>query len=284
MNSIIPNETVQASALNLPVTAHNFPFRLGTSSYIIPADIEPNVRLLAPLMDDIEIVLFESDEFSNMPTSDVIETLNHLQQTYNNTYTIHLPLDCNLGAPDLSERESSVGKCLRAFDLTSPLEPYAYVIHLHGEKRGNRPAENISKWQERCKQSIKNMLKHGVPPEKMVVETLDYPFELVQPIVEALGLSVCIDVGHLMLAERDPVDAILSNRERCRVVHLHGVRDGKDHEDIADTDNQMLKHILNAVTKKQGPKCVVTLEVFSAEILEKCMLKLKELMPWQNIH
>ena len=41
------------------------PFRLGTTSYIIPADILPNVRYLADKVDDIELVLFEADDYSN---------------------------------------------------------------------------------------------------------------------------------------------------------------------------------------------------------------------------
>jgi len=39
-----------------------FPFRPGTTSYIIPGEIEPNVRHLGGMVDDIEIVLFQSDE------------------------------------------------------------------------------------------------------------------------------------------------------------------------------------------------------------------------------
>jgi hypothetical protein len=46
-----------------------FPFRLGTSSYIIPDEILPNIQYLKDLVDDVEIVLFESDEYSNIPPS-----------------------------------------------------------------------------------------------------------------------------------------------------------------------------------------------------------------------
>ena len=52
-----------------------FPFRLGTVSYIIPDDILPNVRYLADAVDDIELVLFESDELSNIPDEAAIAEL-----------------------------------------------------------------------------------------------------------------------------------------------------------------------------------------------------------------
>ncbi|MCU0508776.1 MAG: sugar phosphate isomerase/epimerase, partial [Anaerolineae bacterium] len=36
-------------------------FRVGTTSYIVPDNILPNVEYLAPLVDDVELVLFETD-------------------------------------------------------------------------------------------------------------------------------------------------------------------------------------------------------------------------------
>ena len=50
--------------------------RLGTSSYIIPADIIPNVDYLKDKVDDIELVLFESSDASNIPSSDMIKRLD----------------------------------------------------------------------------------------------------------------------------------------------------------------------------------------------------------------
>ena len=39
-----------------------YPFRLGTTSYIIPADILPNVIYLSDQVQDIELILFEVDD------------------------------------------------------------------------------------------------------------------------------------------------------------------------------------------------------------------------------
>ena len=65
--------------------------RLGTSSYIIPADIIPNVDYLKDKVDDIELVLFESKEASNIPGPDVIGELRRFADENNLTYTVHLP-------------------------------------------------------------------------------------------------------------------------------------------------------------------------------------------------
>ena len=113
-----------------------FPFRLGTTSYIIPADIIPNVKFLADKVDDIELVLFESDEMANIPSAEVVDELDVLAKENQLTYTVHLPLDIHTGHAVESERIRSVEKCLRIIERMAPLNPAAYVLHLDGDKRG----------------------------------------------------------------------------------------------------------------------------------------------------
>ena len=109
-----------------------FPFRLGSTSYVIPADILPNVRQLGPLVDDVELVLFEVDEGSNLPSPAVIESLGELAQAHGLTYTVHLPLDLRLAAADDVWRHPSMEKARRVVRATRALEPWAYVVHLDG--------------------------------------------------------------------------------------------------------------------------------------------------------
>lgn len=63
-------------------STHAFPFRFGTTSYIIPDEIIPNVEFLKDRVDDIELVLFESDEFSNLPGRDDIGRLSDIADEY----------------------------------------------------------------------------------------------------------------------------------------------------------------------------------------------------------
>ena len=52
---------------------NDLPFRLGTTSYILPDDILPNGRYLAGKVDDVELVLYEVDEAqNNLPTPEVV--------------------------------------------------------------------------------------------------------------------------------------------------------------------------------------------------------------------
>src|SRR5208337_2974964 len=54
---------------------NRFPFRMGTIPYIIPAELLPNVNFLAGKVDDIELVLFESDEITNLPENATVKAL-----------------------------------------------------------------------------------------------------------------------------------------------------------------------------------------------------------------
>jgi sugar phosphate isomerase/epimerase len=258
-------------AATTPRLKGRFPFRLGTTSYILPADIEPNVRALAPHVDDIELVLFESEAISNLPDARTVAALAELAGAQRLSYTVHLPLDTQLGAADEAVRRASVDKCLRVIRLTRPLEPHAWIVHFHGERRGQAPAADPKAWRNRLERSAAELLAEGIPPALVAVETLDYPFELVLPIVEDHGLSVCADIGHLVLNGRDPLAAMAALRERCRVVHLHGVRDGQDHVDIGALGRPLLDGLRRELERVPGEGCVVTLEVFSQAHFERSM-------------
>ncbi|HQC65001.1 MAG TPA: hypothetical protein PK459_07885, partial [Anaerolineaceae bacterium] len=94
----------------------NINFRIGTTSYIIPDDIIPNVRYLGGKTDDIELVLFEVDDGpSNLLTPAQQAALASLAQQNGMTYTVHLPLDLNL-AEDANLRDVSFIKAKKAID------------------------------------------------------------------------------------------------------------------------------------------------------------------------
>ena len=122
-----------------------YPFRLGTTSYIIPDDILPNARYLAGKVRDIELILFEVDDGpNNLPSPEVIDELSKIAKSNDMTYTVHLPLDLKLGE-DGSERDQSLVKAKRVIDCTRGLDPWAYVLHLDGKAvRTSTDADLIS--------------------------------------------------------------------------------------------------------------------------------------------
>jgi sugar phosphate isomerase/epimerase len=244
---------------------------LGTTSYILPDDLVPNVTFLADRVDDVELVLFESDEVSNLPDADVIESLAILACEYDLTYTVHLPLDIDLGSCEASVRRRSLEKCRKVIHLTQGLHPFAYVLHLYGCPSSRESAVDLSSWTAALDESIAQLLDEGPAPDAFCVETLAYPYEHVWDLVQRHGLSVCLDVGHILLNGYDLLAYLETYLTRCRVMHLHGIREGRDHCDIGGLSDSTLKVILNELQATAAPERVLTLEVFNLPDFERSL-------------
>ena len=121
-----------------PLSRFGTAFRVGSTSYVYPEDILPNVEKLAAGgdVDDVELVLFEVDDGpNNLPGPDIVRRLADLAAQHGLTYTVHLPLDLCLGAEGGMQHASLV-KAERVIKATLPLAPYAFVLHLDGEGVG----------------------------------------------------------------------------------------------------------------------------------------------------
>ena len=275
-------------------------FRLGVPSYVYPADILPNVKALAPYVDDIELVLFESRETedekqtpniqpretrgkhriypvfrgmpnaqclrtetsnSNIPSSATIQHLAELAQQYNLTYTVHFPIDRHLGSPDAGERRALLRQMLAIMERTRPLRPYAYILHLEGVSRESDRAR-VRIWQSDIAALLPALIERVGDPALLCVENLNYPFAWCEELLERFGLGVCIDLGHLLVGNYNVDTHLQCHLPRTRVIHLHGVRDGRDHLALTALAPGHLRQLLNSIDKFTG---VLTLEIFNYE-------------------
>lgn len=254
-----------------------FPFRFGTTSYIIPADIIPNVEFLKDKVDDIELVFFESDEFSNLPSASDMQKLAHLAEESALTYSVHLPLDVYFGHPDRDERERSVSKCLKIIELTCNLPKSAYVMHFEagpGIDINSFSFDQQSLFIEALHDSVAMLL--GATDEAastFCAENLNYPFELVWPVVEEFALSVTLDVGHLEYYGFPTQHYFERYLHRARVLHMHGSHDGKDHHSISFMKPEVLDMVMKALADQNEEGRVMTMEIFSQEdFLSSCSI------------
>ena len=255
----------------------HFPFRLGTTSYIIPADILPNANYLAGKVQDMELILFEVDDGpNNLPSDHVLDELKVIASQFELTYTIHLPLDVKLGENG-SEQDLSLVKAKRVIDCTCGLDPWAYILHLDGKSvRTSTDAERIRRWQDQSVQALENVSTWAGGAEKLAVENLEtYPLDFIQPVLERIPVSRCVDIGHLWLDGHDPIPYLQAALPRTRVIHIHGIAE-RDHRSLAFMPRLKIQPVWDELLRAnyQG---VLTLEIFSQEDFISSLKVIEEL-------
>jgi sugar phosphate isomerase/epimerase len=248
---------------------NKFPFRLGTTSFIRPAGYADNVAFVGPLVDDVELLFFESEERS-LPQMQEVKRLRQLKTEQGISYTLHLPLDLHPGSAAEARREKSMGSCRRLVAATGKLEPLAWILHVPAWGQG---AEWLPDAMER---SIKALEEEGLDRSRLCLETLDYPCAQVWAMAETHDLSMCIDIGHLLLYGFPVVTCLDACLKRCRVIHLHGIQRGKDHREISFLDPNLREKILSRLMVWGKGDKVVTLEVFGHDALLASLATMRE--------
>ena len=243
----------------------SYPFRLGTTSYIIPDEILPNAWYLAGKVQDIELILFEVDDGpNNLPSRAAIDELLHIAQQHDMTYTVHLPLDLKLGE-DGSERDQSIVKAKRVIDCTRGLNPWAYVLHLDGKSvRTSTDQGLLKRWQDHSVRALEIVSEWAGDPEKLAVENLEtYPLDFIQPVLDRIPVSRCVDIGHLWLDGHDPIPYLQAALPRTRVIHMHGIAE-RDHRSLKFMPYEKVCDVWKELVRLNY-EGVLTLEIFSEE-------------------
>jgi sugar phosphate isomerase/epimerase len=255
---------------------NDLPFRIGTTSYILPDDILPNVKYLAGKVHDVELVLYEVDEAqNNLPTQEVVAELGRLSEHHDLTYTVHLPLDLRLGETGEGQHASIV-KARRVIERTRALSPGAYITHLDGrEARGEASDLALKAWRDQAAHALEVVAEAAGAARLLAVENLEgYPLEFWEPVLELSAVSRCVDVGHLWLDGSDPLPYLEQALPRTSVVHLHGI-DQRDHASVAYVSPEPLDQVFGSLLKHNFGG-VVTLEVFGESDLHSSLAAVKE--------
>jgi len=260
-------------------------FRLGTTSFIVPDHIIPNVIRLGPFFDEIELLVFESFPLDVLPSKADVKTLLSLAGDLNLTYNIHLPTDVSLSDESSRKRRAATDTLLRVMDRFDPLTPSTHTLHLEIPLSIRQDMENRKKreeWVNTTREGLAGFLSRLPDPSIISVETLDYPFRYMEPLIKEFHLSVCLDAGHQIRHGHDLFQTFETHRSRIPLIHLHGV-DGsgpekKDHKALDLLSQEEILKILRVLENFRG---VVSLEVFNLENLTRSLSVLSRY--FQNI-
>ncbi|MDO5116065.1 MAG: cobamide remodeling phosphodiesterase CbiR [Synergistaceae bacterium] len=248
----------------------NFPgVRLGGTSWVVNGGFADNMRALSGEVSDMMFVLFDNEYGSNIPSKAEIRELAALRRELDMSCTVHFPDDICLSGcvkDDDAERIRCEDSCIRMMELFAPLEPFAYITHLDGDQYGDAPCQDMELWLEKTLRSVLRVAAAaGDDRKKICAETLDYSIELAEPVISECGISICLDIGHLVRYKRGVREHLSRFLPRTRTLHIHGVDgEGTDHLDMSYFDMELFDHIINELAK-DGAERVMTLEVFEED-------------------
>jgi sugar phosphate isomerase/epimerase len=233
-----------------------------------------NVRALAGRADDIELLFLESPGPGNTPSAQTIRRLQDVAGRYSLTYTVHLPIDGELGSPSAEERDSILSHALRVIDLAEPLNPCAYILHIEGVDAASDPPA-VRAWQRRALPLLRALCARVVPASHLCIENLAYPFEWCAPFLTETAVGICTDMGHLWQGGRDWRQHLRTHLRRTHVIHLYGPAEGSAHGSLRTVPRPMILDFLEAIGDYAG---VLTIETFgyddtrtSLETLSECL-------------
>ncbi len=188
-----------------------------------------------------------------------IASLLKLKEEQGDTYTVHLPLwSVEPSTPLQPVRRGSVQALLDTIRAVQPLDPEVYVLHATGplaaefyqmQHLGIGRDLILRQFQGHAMESLRALLaESGLPPRKLAIETIEFPFDLTLELAERLDLSICFDTGHVLVGFSGPIDvfdALDQCLPRLAEVHLNDgpwqgpertIGYGKDHQQLGQGD------------------------------------------------
>lgn len=201
--------------------------KISAPSFIIPATRAENALYLKDLVDEIELLFFDSSHDFDMPQDDEITALKKI----NIKYSAHLPTDTDLSTEaGWSIIDSYITKL-------EPLNISRFVIH---------PSESAFFFNQMDKRRSKNI----------IIENTDFYGSFFDDAVSA-GFRLCMDNAHC----GDGAQSFLERYSpHIDEFHLQGIKDGHHHKSLEYLEPTLLKSVFSSATKNNSTVC---LEVFN---------------------
>jgi sugar phosphate isomerase/epimerase len=185
-------------------------------------------------LNAVELTLDLGILFPQVFPPDFYGRVASLQQELDFSCSIHLPFTwIDLSSLNETIRLASLQTVRSAIELCRPLQVESYVLHLWGGTTHQIASVLEDPVQQhvllgaliaQAERSLEQICA-WLDPKRLCVETLEAPnFDLALPLVEKYGVSICLDVGHLVWQRVDEIDFLEHNAGRIGEIHLHDAR------------------------------------------------------------
>lgn len=255
------------------------PFRVGATSFVYPGDWRFNVERLRGRVSDIELLFFEAE---GLPSKDEFEHLADLARG-KHSYTVHTPLSASLASEDEKRRRAGIEEVVAVVKATALLDPHGWILHVYrGDFEGDEPPADIATWRERAQHSLSEIVERTGETKRLCVESLDYDYELIAPVIESLDLGVAWDIGHDLRDGRTNTLMLERLFPRLRVIQWHGTDpDDRDHRSLSFVPQSEAVRFV-ADLYEHNFRGVLTLEVFREGDFEESLALVDELLQRQE--
>ena len=166
---------------------------------------------------------------------EVMEKFLEMKEEEEITYSVHLPLwSIEPSSPNEYIRKASVKSLIHSIQVAEILEPECYVLHSTGALAAEFTRLDLPEHYKdlvgryilsHTAKSIEEILsKTGIPPRKLALENVEFPFRLTRGIVDQFTLSICFDTGHLLAGysgEYSVMGFLKKHWDRIVEIHLH---------------------------------------------------------------
>lgn len=219
---------------------NRFPFKIGTTSYILPVkedSVVANVVYLKDSFDLVQLLFFGREYLDEVMSPRIIRDLKTVQDESGLRFTVHLPSDLELLNPSAASMEESIGVIEKIMAETEELNVDGYVIHVDRLVRGS-PSVGLDREHfnlfHRALDTMSAKLANSA--RNILIENTNYDLTFFSSLIIRSRCSVCMDAGHITLYGHDYGRFIEVFHQKIRQVHLHGVSGGRDHQALTGLD------------------------------------------------
>ncbi|MGQ9781124.1 MAG: cobamide remodeling phosphodiesterase CbiR [Nitrososphaeria archaeon] len=174
------------------------------------------------------------------PTREIMERLKTIRDTYDVTFSAHLPFWSVDASSHIEEiRLASLRTLIESVDAVAELVPTTFILHATGSLAADICGQKMEPEQkEACirifakssRLTVGQLVDHlssvGIPPRRLALESIKFPFRHSLALADEFNTSVCIDVGHILAGYPGDVglkEAFSLSKNRIAEVHVHDV-------------------------------------------------------------
>jgi len=249
---------------------NRFPFKIGTTSFILPVKEESvvaNVVYLKDSFDLVQLLFFGREYLDEVMSPKIIRDLKAIKDESGLRYTVHLPSDLELLNPSAAAMDESIGVIEKIMAETEILDVDGYVLHVDRLVKGS-PSVDLDREQFNLFHRALDALSVKLANSAMniYIENTNYDLTFFGSLIMRSRCSVCMDAGHITLHGHDYGRFIEVFQRKIRQVHLHGVSGGRDHQALTGlvaVSSGLFNHFLKDYTGS------VIIEVYNLKDLVK---------------